>query len=57
MKRKIINLLLVTAIILTVAGCGKSSTANSKETEPLRIGVSAGPHEDIVNKLKEVRSI
>jgi len=54
MKRKIINLLLVTAIILTVAGCGKSSTANSKEIEPLRIGVSAGPHEDIVNKLKEV---
>jgi D-methionine transport system substrate-binding protein len=54
MKRKIINILLVIAIILTVAGCGKSSTANSKGTEPLKIGVTSGPFEKIANKLKEV---
>jgi D-methionine transport system substrate-binding protein len=54
MKSKMINLLWVIVIILTVAGCGKSSAVNSKETDPLKIGVTSGPFEEIANELKKV---
>lgn len=54
MKPKIINLILFIAILLIVAGCGDRSVVNSKETDPIKIGVSSGPHEEIANKLKEV---
>lgn len=51
--------ILATSVLLTIglAGCGTGSTA-AKATDvinqPLKVGVTAGPHEQIMEKVKEL---
>ncbi|MFP3339362.1 MetQ/NlpA family ABC transporter substrate-binding protein, partial [Micrococcus sp. SIMBA_131] len=38
-----------------LAACsGNEASGGSEEEGPLKVGVTAGPHEDVMNKVKEV---
>lgn len=51
MKKIIFTLLVITLILSIFTGC--SSKANTEDA-PLKVGVTAGPHEQIVEKVKEI---
>ena len=50
----LIVLVLVSALILT--GCGGGGSTNSNE-QKLKVGVTAGPHEEVLEKVKEVAKL
>lgn len=48
-------LLLFSALVLVVVtGCSSSAESGSSKEGPLKVGVTAGPHEDVMKKVKEV---
>ncbi|KJS21559.1 MAG: dioxygenase [Clostridiaceae bacterium BRH_c20a] len=53
MKKLFGILALILVITVLVAGCGGSNSAK-KEEQKLKVGVTAGPHEAIVEKVKEL---
>ena len=49
------SLYLLGALILVIlAGCSGNEASGDSEEGPLKVGVTAGPHEDVMNKVKEV---
>ncbi len=47
-------LLISVLIVVVLAGCAEKDTSGSSTDGPLKVGVTAGPHEDILNKVKEI---
>ncbi|MRH42027.1 MetQ/NlpA family lipoprotein [Aquibacillus halophilus] len=48
-------LFLIASIIFVLAGCGGSEEASGQTADnQIKVGVTAGPHEDILNKVKEI---
>jgi D-methionine transport system substrate-binding protein len=54
--KKILSLVLTTVLTTTLlAGCGAKETASNKKADaPLKVGVTAGPHEQLAEKVKEI---
>jgi D-methionine transport system substrate-binding protein len=54
--KKILALVLTTIVTTTLlAGCGtKQAATNTKTEAPLKVGVTAGPHEQVAEKVKEI---
>lgn len=46
---KIVTIMSVGVLVLGVSGCGKSNSSDSNKKKELRVGVSAGPYNDLFN--------
>ncbi|MCA0986910.1 MetQ/NlpA family ABC transporter substrate-binding protein [Guptibacillus algicola] len=51
---KKLSLLLGALVLIVVTGCSSSAESGGSEGGPLKVGVTAGPHEDVMKKVKEV---
>ncbi|WP_377887639.1 MetQ/NlpA family ABC transporter substrate-binding protein [Alkalihalobacillus sp. R86527] len=51
---KKLTLLLGALLLIVVTGCSGSAESGESDEGPLKVGVTAGPHEDIMKKVKEV---
>lgn len=51
-KTKILSVFLAGVLALGLAGCGSSNSNEKAEDKTIKIGVSAVPHEEIVNEVK-----
>lgn len=54
MKKIIITCSLILILALIASGCGTKNTEQKDEQKVLKVGVTAGPHEAIVEKVKEL---
>lgn len=53
MMKKTVTFLLPSLVLFILAACGNDEDTGA-DADPLRIGVTAGPHEDIVNKVRDI---
>lgn len=51
--KKTVLMIILTVFSITLAACGSNSTGELSE-DKLKVGVTAGPHEQIMEKVKEV---
>ena len=53
---KKIGSILLSVLLTTVvfSGCGSTSQKSDSEANTIKVGVTAGPHEEIIQKVKEV---
>jgi len=54
MMKKIILIFTAILLLVSLTACGKKATSGALSEEKLVIGVSAGPHEQIMEKVKEL---
>ncbi|CAJ1000771.1 MetQ/NlpA family ABC transporter substrate-binding protein [Brevibacillus sp. LEMMJ03] len=54
MKKKVSGIILAAVLLASLVGCGGKQEASQGQETTIKVGVTAGPHEEIINKVKEL---